>query len=77
MGRIHLDQRGTYWTAGNLLSVSSFSDKEFVGDVVFFPSFFFKNLSRRTMVMTAEDQLASKQTILKGPCHKWTLVFPK
>ena len=37
MGRIHLDQRGTYWTAGNLLSVSSFSDKKFVGDAVFFP----------------------------------------
>lgn len=61
MGRIHQDQKGTYWIAGNLLSVSSFSDKEFVVGVVFFLPFLFKNLSLWTMLMIAEDQLASKQ----------------
>jgi hypothetical protein len=67
MGRIHQDQKGTYWIAGNLLSVSSFSDKEFVVGVVFFLPFLFKNLSLWTMLMIAEDQLASKQKkILKG-----------
>jgi hypothetical protein len=76
MGRIHLDQRGTYWTAGNLLSVSSFSDKKFVGDVVFF-SFFFKNSCLRTVLLTAKDQLASKQTILKGSLSEMDLSFPE
>jgi hypothetical protein len=61
MGRIHQDQKGTYWIAGNLLSVSSFSDKEFVVGVVFFLPFLFKNLSLWTILMIAEDQLASKQ----------------
>lgn len=73
MGRIHQDQKGTYWIAGNLLSVSSFSDKEFVVGVVFFLPFLFKNLSLWTMLMIAEDQLASKQKnterilVINGP----------
>lgn len=75
MGRIHQDQKGSYWIAGNLLSVSSFSDKEFVVDLLgcFFLPFLFKNLSLWTMLMIAEDQLASKQKnterilVINGP----------
>jgi hypothetical protein len=74
MSKIRLDQRGTYWTVGNLHPVSSFFKNKFVGHVLYFPSF---NLPLPVLLMLAEDQLASKQIIMKRSLSLVDLSIPK